>query len=59
MIHVCFYIDFTLDLRKRSTVLHEFNVDLTRITGAICYSFFVVKFIYSNRTALKNKNFSQ
>ena len=44
-----FYMDFTLDLRKRSTVLHEFNVDLTRITGAICYSFFVVKFIYSNR----------
>ena len=56
MIHVCFYIDFTLDLRKRSTVLHEFNVDLTRITGAICYSFFVVKFIYSNRNYKDRKS---
>lgn len=40
---------FTWILRKRWAVLREFNVDLTRITGTICYSFFVVNFIYSNR----------
>lgn len=46
---MCAYVCFSLILRKKCAVLHEFNVDLTRITGALCYSFFVVKFIYSNR----------
>lgn len=40
---------FTSILRKGYTILHEFNVDLTWIAETICYSFFVVKFIYSNR----------